>query len=44
MNEQELNAAKIKFDTYSASFDHNDRAICDGKKGLYKIYCKKDTD
>ena len=34
----------IQFDTYEHNFDHNDRALCDSVKGLYKIHCKKGTD
>lgn len=34
----------IPFDSYSKGFEHNDRALCDSKKGHYKIYTKKGTD
>ena len=44
MNEQELQANGIKYDVYAKSFGHNDRAICDSKHGLYKVYCKAGTD
>ena len=40
----ELDAEGVKYDTYTAKFDHNDRAICDGVDGLVKIHTKKGAD
>ena len=41
LNEKQLRAKGIQFDTYSKHFDHNDRALCDSVKGIYKIYTVK---
>ena len=44
MNEQILKEKRIEFDIYEKNFEHNDRALCESKKGHYRIYCKKGTD
>ena len=44
LSEKQLDAQGIQFDTYSKSFDHNDRALCESRQGVYKIRCKKGTD
>ena len=44
LNEVLLHKKGIEYDVYSKSFEHMDRAICESKNGLYKIYCKKGTD
>jgi len=44
MNELQLKSKGIAYDTYQRSFDHLDRALCEGKKGHYKVHCKKGTD
>lgn len=43
-NEVQLKKQGIAYDTYSADFSHNDRALCESNDGLYKIHCKKGTD
>ena len=44
LNEVQLKEQSIPYDVYQRSFDHLDRALCEGKQGLYKIFCKKDSD
>lgn len=34
----------VEFDTYFKFFDKLDRATCEGKTGIMKIHCKKETD
>lgn len=41
---KELEAEGVEYDTYQHSFDDNDRAICEGAKGLFKVHCKKGSD
>ena len=44
MTEQALTEQKIAYDVYSKDLAHNDRALCEGRKGLYKVYCVTGTD
>ena len=44
MNAQALERAGIAYDTYTKFFEHNDRALCESKQGVYTIYTKKDSD
>ena len=44
LNEPQLKAQGIPYDIYSQNFDHNDRALCESQKGLYRVYCKKGKD
>ena len=44
MNEKMLKEANIEFYLYEKSFEHADRALCDGVVGVYKIFCEKGTD
>ena len=34
----------ILYDTYAKHLNHNDRAICESRNGLYKVHTKKGTD
>jgi len=34
----------IEYDVYTKYFDKLDRAICDSAKGIYKIFCRKNSD
>jgi pyruvate/2-oxoglutarate dehydrogenase complex dihydrolipoamide dehydrogenase (E3) component len=43
-NEKQLKEAKIEYDVYAKHFEHNDRALCDSNKGVYKIYTVKGKD
>lgn len=44
MNEQALRAANIQYDVYAKGFDHNDRALCESARGLYKVYTVRGKD
>jgi pyruvate/2-oxoglutarate dehydrogenase complex dihydrolipoamide dehydrogenase (E3) component len=45
LNETQLKAAGIEYETYTKFFDRLDRAVCEGKRdGIYKVNCKKGTD
>jgi len=44
MNEDMLKSEGIQYDTYAKHFEHNDRAICESAKGLYKIHTRRGTD
>ena len=44
LNENQLKEKNIEFEIYSKGLEHNDRALCESKKGIYKVYCKKGTD
>mmetsp|Transcript_1235 Transcript_1235/g.1422 ORF Transcript_1235/g.1422 Transcript_1235/m.1422 type:complete len:260 (-) Transcript_1235:61-840(-) len=44
LNEVQLKAQGIAYDTYQRSYDHLDRAICEGQTGHIKVHCKKGTD
>jgi len=44
LNEQSLKAKNIEYDVYTKFFDRCDRAICESKRGIYKVYCAKGTD
>jgi len=43
-NEVQLQKAGIEYDVYTKFFDKCDRAICESRRGIYKVYCKKGTD
>ena len=40
----EIEDEGIEYETYKYDLGHNDRAICDGVKGLIKIHVKKGSD
>ena len=42
--ERELKSGSVAYDVYARDLIENDRAICDDKKGLYRVYTKKGTD
>ena len=44
MNETSLIANKIEYETYTKWFDRMDRALCESKRGMYKVHCRKGTD
>lgn len=44
LNEKQLKKQGILYDSYTKHFDHNDRALCESKKGVYKVYTKKGSD
>lgn len=44
VNEKEMKAQNIEFDAYVKFFDRCDRATCESKKGIYKVWCRKGTD
>lgn len=43
-NETMLKKAGVEYDTYTKFFDRCDRALCESKRGIYKVNCKKGTD
>ena len=43
-NEKQLKEQGVQYDVYSHDFSHNDRAICESQKGLYRIFFKKGKD
>lgn len=44
MNEIQLKQKNIEYETYTKYFDKCDRAICEQRRGLYKVHCAKGTD
>lgn len=44
MNEVALKKEGIEYDVYTKYFDRCDRAICESKRGIYKVQCAKGTD
>ena len=43
-SEAQLRKDGIEFDVYCKNFEHNDRAICESQKGLYKVLTTKGGD
>ena len=43
-NEISLKQEKIEYETYTKFFDRCDRALCESKRGIYKVHCRKGTD
>ena len=42
--ERELKSGSVAYDVYARDLIENDRAICEDKSGLYRVFTKKGTD
>jgi pyruvate/2-oxoglutarate dehydrogenase complex dihydrolipoamide dehydrogenase (E3) component len=43
-NKTQLKEKGIEIETYTKFFDRLDRAVCESKRGIYQVHCKKGTD